>query len=120
MIRAGGSAIPPLRSTAHHGSMKQRDLAASGSTADTGDVDVKRGVPGKRSRVEARYPAPVAPAVQAKGMRAGGETIHAAAAEGVTTPTSALPHLSDLQASFGDHDLSSVKPEGAWGFSGAQ
>jgi hypothetical protein len=39
----------------------------------------------------------------------GASTVHAAAAQGVATPASALPHAEAIQRSFGRHDISSVQ-----------
>ena len=39
----------------------------------------------------------------------GASTVHAAAAQGVATPASTLPHAETIQRSFGRHDVSSVQ-----------
>lgn len=62
---------------------------------------------GKRTLVEQAY-APVAPVQQ----RAGGDgstAVHQAAAEGIATPSSALPYGDVIQKSFGRHDVSTVQ-----------
>ena len=64
--------------------------------------------PGKRTLVEQTY----APAVQRHGNSGGtSETsaVHAAAAQGVATPSSSLPHGDVIQRAFGRHDVSGVQ-----------
>jgi Domain of unknown function (DUF4157) len=64
---------------------------------------------GKRTLVE-QAPAPVAGVQQrAQAEAAGTEPVHAAAARGVATPSSALPNGEAIQRSFGRHDVSSVQ-----------
>ena len=45
----------------------------------------------------------------AAGVAASNEGIHAAAARGIAAPATQLPFLDRIQASFGDHDVGSVR-----------
>jgi hypothetical protein len=49
------------------------------------------------------------PTARANGGGHGDAAIHAAAARGVATPWSALPHASRIQHAFGRHDISSIQ-----------
>ena len=54
--------------------------------------------------------APAASGPAASGQRANGpEAVHAAAAQGVATPASPLPHGAEIQRSFGHHDVSGIQ-----------
>jgi hypothetical protein len=69
--------------------------------------------PGKRPGTQDSR-APGAPVQQAVGKQtlvgqADPSATHAAAAQGIATPSSALPHMDAIQRSFGRHDISGVQ-----------
>jgi uncharacterized protein DUF4157 len=78
-------------------------------------------VPGKQSLVEATFGSAMQPGVfvqRNEATRTGpdgppGATseagVHAAAAHGISTPSSGLPHRDTIQRLFGSHDISSVQ-----------
>jgi len=80
------------------------------------DAPVSLSTPGKRTLTESLAPRATTevaqdPAVQ---MRSGAAThddraVHAAAAHGVATPVSPLPHGAAIQQLFGNHRLSGIK-----------
>lgn len=83
----------------------------SGSTGGTGDAG--GGVAGgKRTLVERlqfkRTRGPVQRAA-APGAEAGATEVHDAAARGVATPTTALPHGDTIARAFGRHDVSGIE-----------
>ncbi|MEO6772851.1 MAG: DUF4157 domain-containing protein [Kofleriaceae bacterium] len=47
--------------------------------------------------------------IQQKSNGAVGGDVHAAAARGVESPTTGLPHADKIQASFGGHDVSNIQ-----------
>ncbi|HWO18955.1 MAG TPA: DUF4157 domain-containing protein [Kofleriaceae bacterium] len=65
-------------------------------------------VPGKRTLV-GQLPGPVQRHAAAGAAATATEQVHAAAAQGVATPSSSLPHAAAIQRSFGRHDISSVQ-----------
>jgi len=72
------------------------------------------GSPARSSpRVQRRAQAGRAPGTPrshpARAGRDGHAAIHAAAARGIATPWSALPHAGAIQRSFGRHDVSSIQ-----------
>jgi len=72
-----------------------------------GTADPAGGTPGKLTLVEQTYGAPV----QRRASAGEGDeaAVHAAAARGTATPSSALPHASTIQRAFGRHDVSSIE-----------
>ena len=73
------------------------------------DRDERAPVPGKRTLVEQMYPAHVQRL--ASEVASGAENpsmVRAAAARGLATPSSALPHATSIQRAFGRHDISGV------------
>jgi hypothetical protein len=65
-------------------------------------------VPGKRTLVEQLTPVAVQRAITS-GATQGTGAIHAAAARGISTPSTSLPHADVIQRAFGRHNISSVQ-----------
>jgi len=63
---------------------------------------------GKRTLVE-QLPVSAVQRRAAGGAPTSGPTVHEAAAQGVATPSSPLPHGSTIQQLFGRHDISNVQ-----------
>ncbi len=81
----------------------KRSLTSTAQTASSGDV---KPTIGKRTLVDE-----LAGSVQRSGASDAGHTdhVHAAAARGVATPSTTLPHYSMIQRAFGRHDISAVQ-----------
>ena len=82
----------------------KRSLTSTVQTASPGDA---QSTIGKRTRVEH----PPAGSVQRSGAGDAerADNVHAAAAHGVATASTALPHYSMIQRAFGRHDISAVQ-----------
>ncbi len=74
-----------------------------------GSASATSATPGKQTLVERTHPAVQQRAAPAEAGAGDESAIHAAAARGVATPASPLPHGATIQHLFGRHDISGVK-----------
>ena len=81
---------------------------STSSSSGSSSVQLKRSLSGKGYDAQADA---LAPSVQAKGdvQAKGTDAVHAHAAEGTKGSGGTLPHLAQIQKSFGAHDVSKVQ-----------
>jgi len=81
----------------------------SKSTATVRTTAEPTDIPGKRTLVEGAYLGPSGLVQQQASTASDTARVHSAAAQGVATPSSSLPHGETIQRLFGRHDISAVQ-----------